>query len=387
MHAKYITGSRAQLKIIQILNTHHWSAAANYCITISSELMRRGHEILLLTEPGKALEKAKQAGLRYDDSIRLNHRNPLLFVDAIKSMKRIFRTFKPDIISPHMNEAAWLPGMIARKTFPQAVIARIRTEYDPPKKHFINHYVHHAWIDHLVVGSQLHKRLCQDILDYQPDKISVVYGGVDSSLYNPGLRQNSDFRNEIGAAANEVLIGLLARLDPVKGHEYALEALSRISSLPAPFKLVIIGYEAERTYAWLKQQAAAMGIQDRVYCAGFRNDLPNVLGALDIGLISSVGSEANSRAALEFMACGKPVIATSVGVIPEIIQNNEQGLIVSPADSEQLGKAMEKLIANPVLRLNMGKAARQKVLDNFSLEKFGSVMESVYAKLLRPSQN
>ncbi len=373
------------MKIIQILNTHHWSAAANYCITASRELMRRGHDVLLLTEPGKALEKAKEAGIRYDDSIRLNHRNPLLFVDAIKRMKRIFRIFKPDIISPHMNEAAWLPGLIARRTLPEAVVARIRTEYDPPKKHFINRYVHHAWIDHLVVGSQLHKRLCQEILDYQPDKISVVYGGVDTSIYNPGLRQTSRFRNEINAAGNEVLIGILARLDPVKGHEFALEALSRINSMPAPFRLVVIGYEAERTYEWMKAQAEALGVKDRIYCAGYRNDLPDILGALDIGLISSVGSEANSRAALEFMACGKPVIATSVGVIPEIIQNQEQGLIVPPCDSDQIGKAMEKLVANPVLRLNMGKSARKKVLDNFSLEKFGSVMESVYAKLLRTS--
>ncbi|EKD84499.1 MAG: glycosyl transferase group 1, partial [uncultured bacterium] len=330
-------------------------------------------------------ERAKAAGIPYDDSIRLNHRNPLLFVDAIKRMKQIFRRFKPDIISPHMNEAAWLPGMIARKALPTAIIARIRTEYDPPKKHFINRFVHHAWTDHLVVGSMLHKRLCQDILDYNADKISVIYGGVDTGLYHPGLRQTSQFRNEIGSDGSEVLIGLLARLDPVKGHEFALAAMARIKTLPARFKLVIVGYEAERTYAWIRGLAAEMGITDRIYCAGYRNDLPDVLGALDIGLISSIGSEANSRASLEFMSCGKPVIASAVGVIPEIIQNQEQGLIVPPRDVEQLANAIEKLVANPVLRQNMGNSARQKVLDNFSLEKFGSVMESVYAKLLRTS--
>ncbi|MBU1108386.1 MAG: glycosyltransferase family 4 protein [Candidatus Riflebacteria bacterium] len=371
------------MRIIQVLNTHHWSAAANYCITISKELIRRGHDLLLLTEPGKALERAKEAGIKYDDSIRLNHRNPLLFVDAIKRMKQIFHSFKPDIISPHMNEAAWLPGMISRKAFPQAIIARIRTEYDPPKKHFINRYVHHAWTDHLVVGSMLHKLQCQEILDYQADKISVVYGGVDTEMFNPGLRRTSQFRREIGANEHEVLIGLLARLDPVKGHEFALEAIARIKNLPARFRLVLVGYEAERTYEWIKSLAAELGVSEKIVCAGYRDDLADVLGALDIGLISSVGSEANSRAALEFMACGKPVIASAVGVIPEIIQNQEQGLVVSPRDAEQLGNAIEKLIVNPVLRHNMGKSSRQKVLDNFSLEKFGSVMENVYAKLLR----
>lgn len=370
------------MKIIQVLNTPHWSAAANYCVTISSELVKRGHDVLLLCEPGKALERVKLAGLAYDDSIRLNHRNPLLFIDAIKRMKRIFIRFKPDIISPHMNEAAWLPGLIARKTSPEAVVARIRTEYDPPKKHFLNRYVHHAWTDHLVVGSILHKKLCQEILDYRPEKISVVYGGVDSEMYNPTLRQISRFRDEIGADNKEILIGLLARLDPVKGHEYALEALSRINHLPARFRLVIVGYEAERNYDWLKSMAEHLGITNRIYCAGYRNDLPDVLGAMDIGLISSVGSEANSRASLEFMACGKPMIATNVGVIPEIIQNQEQGLLVPPRDAALLSAAMEKLIANPVLRANMGKSAREKVLDNFSLDKFGSVMESIYQKIL-----
>jgi len=130
-----------------------------------------------------------------------------------------------------------------------------------------------------------------------------------------------------------------------------------------------------------------MGIEKRIYCAGFRNDLLDVLGGLDIGLISSVGSEANSPVSLEFMACGKPLIATTVGVIPEIIQHNEQGILVSPANSKQLSEAMEKLIAEPALRLRMGKAARQRAVDYFSLEKFGSAMENVYAKLLRSSQN
>lgn len=366
------------MRIIQILNSPNWSGASNYCISVSKELMRRGHEILLLTEPGKPLYKAQQYGIPFDDTIRLNHRNPMLYVHAMKRMKKIFRTFKPDIISSHINEGAWMAGMLARQFAPDAVVARIRTDIDPPKGHFINRYVHHVWTDRLVVGSMLHKRLCQEILDYSADRISVVYGGVDSEAFHPDRAAASKFREEINAGRSEVLIGLLARLDPVKGHEFALEAISRLKELPVNFKLVTLAYENERTHEWLKNLASELGVLDRLVCLGLRKDLPDVLAALDIGLITSVGSEANSRATLEFMASGKPMVGTSVGVIPEIIQDDEQGYVVPPRDSAATANALEKLISNPVLRNRMGKAARKRVEENFSLEKFGQVMENVY---------
>jgi len=111
-----------------------------------------------------------------------------------------------------------------------------------------------------------------------------------------------------------------------------------------------------------------------------------VLAALDIGLITSIGSEANSRAALEFMASGKPVVGTSVGVIPEIVHHEEQGYIVEPRNAGATAAALEKLITSPILRQRLGNSARQSVETNFSLPRFGRVMESVYQKLL-PDRN
>ncbi len=370
------------MKILQILNSPNWSGASNYCISVSRELIRRGHDVLLLTEPGKPQYKAEQAKIPFDASIRLNHRNPVLFVQAIKQMKRILKTFRPDIISSHINEGAWMAGMLARRFAPDAVVARIRTDIDPPKGHFINRYVHHEWTDHIVVGSMLHKRLCQEILDYPAERLSVVYGGVDAAAFNPAIAATSKFRQEIGSPREEILVGLLARLDPVKGHEFALEAVSRLKDLPVKFRLVVLAYENERTFAWLKALAAGLGIADRIIYLGLRKDLPEVLSALDIGLVTSIGSEANSRATLEFMACGKPVVGTSVGVIPEIVEDGEQGYIVPPRNSHATADALEKLLLNPVLRQRMGKSARQRVMDNFSLEKFGQVMESVYQRIL-----
>ncbi|GAB4273294.1 MAG: glycosyltransferase [Candidatus Rifleibacteriota bacterium] len=370
------------MKIIQILNSPNWSGASNYCISVSRVLKKLGHDVLLLTEPGKPEFKAREAGIPLDTSIRLNHRNPYLYLHAMQRMKYIFRKFKPDIISAHINEGAWMAGLIAKNYFPSAVVARVRTDIDPPKGHFINRYVHHHWTDHLIVGSMLHKKLCQQILNYSAERISVVYGGVDSDLFDDEKYPERAFRKEIGAEKDEVLIGLLARLDPVKGHEYALKAINLLKDIKIRFRLVALGYENERTFAWLHNLAGELGIADKLVSFGLRKDLPEVIASLDIGLITSIGSEANSRAALEFMSSRKPLVSTSVGVIPEIVSNDETGFLVPPKSPASTAEALKKLILNPVMRKRFGENARKRILENFSLEKFGKVMENVYAKLL-----
>lgn len=375
------------MKIIQLLNSPNWSAASNYCILASKELMAKGHDVLLLTEPGIPLEKAKENGIPYDDSIRLNHRNLRKYLHALKRMRYIIHQYQPDIISAHINEGAWMPGLVAKYACPKAVIARIRTDIDAPKGHFINRHVHHSWIDHIVAGSELHKNHCHEILDYPLEKISVVYGGVDTELFNPSNRLVSKVREELGVEKDEILLGLVARLSPVKGHEYALEALAKIKQKHPKVKLVCTGYESERTVAWLKNLAKELGVLDNLIYLDRRKDIQNVIATFDIGIITSIGSEANTRAGLEYIASGKPVVATSVGVIPEVILNSEVGFIVPPQNSEELAINIMKLIENPAMRQLMGQRGRTRAELYFSPKKFGESFEAVYKQLIEEKKS
>ncbi|HOY66940.1 MAG TPA: glycosyltransferase family 4 protein [Candidatus Ozemobacteraceae bacterium] len=370
------------MRTLHILNSPNWSGASNYCITLCRKLIEHGHEALLLTEPGKPLDRARAAGIPCDDTIRLNHRNPGLYLHAIRRMRAIFKTYHPDIISSHINEGAWMAGLVARRVAPQAVVIRVRTDIDPPKGHFINRYVHHAWTDHLIVGSKLHKRLCRQILEFPDAGIDVVYGAVDTDEYSPAF--STRLRSELGIAADAFVIGIVARLDPVKGHEYALEALRLLQTPETPVTLVCIGYESNRTVAWLMDEARRLGVENRVKTSMTRrDDLPELIRGCDLGLITSVGSEANSRAALEFMATGKPVVATTVGVIPEIVQDGAQGLLVPPRDPIALAGALRNLVTNPLLRNRMGRAARDHAVANFNLDLFVRRTETVYEKALQ----
>ena len=369
------------MKTLHILNSPNWSGASHYCLTLCRKLIEHGHEALLLTEPGKPLDRARAAGIPCDDSIRLNHRNPALYLRAIKRMRRIFSEYQPDIISSHINEGAWMAGMVARQVTPGSVVVRVRTDIDPPKGHFINRYVHHVWTDHLIVGSQLHKRLCRQILEFPDERIDVVYGAVDTDEYRPEPLETQKLRDELRIDPGSFVIGLVARLDPVKGHEYAVEALALLRRLPMKVILVCIGYESNRSVTWLQSEADRHGVADKLKLVMTRrDDLPALMNGCDAGLITSIGSEANCRAALEFLATGKPVVATTVGVIPEIIQDGEQGFLAPPRDAVALANALQKLIINPVLRHRLGQAARAHALANFNLDLFVTRTEHVYRK-------
>lgn len=369
------------MKIIQVLNSPHWSGASHYCILLGRQLRAMGHEVLLLTEPGKALDRARAFGIPCDDTIRLNHRNPGLYVHAMKRMKTIFRTFRPAIISAHINEGAWMAGLMARWFAPEAAVVRARTDIDPPKGHFVNRFVHHVWTDHIMVSSLVHKHLCQKLLAFPAEAIDVVYGPVDTDQFRPGADPRRAFRQEAGAEGPTILIGMVARFDPVKGHEYALEAL-RLLDPRLPVRLALLGYENERTFAWIRRTAETLGVADRVVTFGFREDLPAVLDAIDIGLITSIGSEANCRIALECMATGKPVVATAVGVIPEVVRDEEEGFIVPPRDPVATGRALTRLIQNPALRTRLGANGRARTTTHFTLMVFGRQAERVYRKAL-----
>ena len=370
------------MRIIQILNTLNWSAASNYCVGVSAELIRLGHEVLIVTQPGFALDHIKQMGLPYDDSVDFCLKSPLSYVAAIKRFKRIYKEFKPDIISAHMNHNAWLPGLISKICMPEVVVARVRTDVQAPNKNPFNVFVYHKLTDHVIAGSEMHKKVCQKNLLLSDDKIDVIYGSVDAEKFSPEL-YSSAVREKLGATDEDFLACLVGRLSPVKGHEYALKTVSLLKDLPRKVKLVCPGWAAQRDYDWLRGEAERLGVADRLICVeGFYDNLPALLASMDLGIITSIGSEANSRATLEYMASGLPVVGTSVGVIPEIIEDGKTGYVVEHSKPEIMAEKIKSLILDPEKRKQMGEASRKRIEDCFTLEQFGLETEKVYKKLL-----
>lgn len=366
------------MKILVLLNSPNWSGASYYCIQFAHQMQIKGHNVLLLTEPGKPCKKAKLLNIKTCDWLQLNSWQ----LPLIKSIKKIIMTtlkFKPDIITSHINEAGWVAAFIKKFYFPSAIAIRFRTDIPEPKSHFINKLIHNKWFDHIIVSSNLHKCACIKNLGLDPNKISVIYAPINHNKFSP-LTKNEDIVNKrvkLNLPTNQFLVGIIARLDPIKGHEYALQAVKLLPQ-HIPIKLIIICYESLRKINWLKNEIRRLGILDKVMIFdNFLDNIEDYIQAFDLGLITSLGSEANCRVALEFMSCQKPVIATKVGVIPEIISNFEDGILINPGCPEEIADSIIKVYNNQNLRSIIASNARNKIISKFTLDIFSESIEKL----------
>jgi glycosyltransferase involved in cell wall biosynthesis len=215
------------------------------------------------------------------------------------------------------------------------------------------------------------------------ERIRVVYNGIDAEHFRPGLP--SRFREELGAAPSDVLIGITSRLAPDKGQETFLRAAAIVVRAEPCAQFVIFGDDAifsdNRDYVpMLRRLVVELGLTDHVHFAGFRADMPAIYPALDI-VVNAAWREAFGLVVVEAMACAKVVVGTDAGGIPEIITHGQDGFLFPPRDAEKLAAILLEVVRQPALRQTMGRAARQTVEQRFTLPIFARNVEQVYAEM------
>lgn len=226
---------------------------------------------------------------------------------------------------------------------------------------------------------------------YKPEAITVIRNGLDISRYThrhraPGLRQ------EFSLPSHARLVTMLSRVDPQKGVEYFLRAAARIRHRCPDAYFLVVGdaYTAnhgvlgrDETY-WrqIKRSVTELGLQDHIRFTGMRSDIPELLSEADVSVLPSL-SEGISNTLLESMAAGAPVVATSVGGTPEVIEDDEHGLLVPPRDAQALADAVCAVLENPWLAERLSAQARLRVENVFSLERMVQANQDLYVSLLR----
>jgi len=215
-------------------------------------------------------------------------------------------------------------------------------------------------------------------LGVSADKVRVVYNGVAPVYFSDrgrALRPEPD--------ADMVLLGVIGRLDPWKGHADLIEAMAQVDSRA---RLWVVGDAAFGRHgnakAELAAQAAALGLSDRVEFLGWRDDVPEILAALDLLVHPSSEPEPFGRSLAEAQASGVAIVATAAGGIPEVVEDQVTGLLVPPRDPAALASAINELVADPDRRAAMGVAGRERARRLFTREAHARAVEAVYAELL-----
>jgi L-malate glycosyltransferase len=225
-------------------------------------------------------------------------------------------------------------------------------------------------------------------------RIEVVHNPVDLTRWDPARFDRDAARARLGRAGTRMLLGVVAQVTPWKGQDTAIAALAQLCREGVDAHLLLIGsakflasatrFDNERYVAHLRELIAAAGLEDRVSWMGEREDVPELMRALDMLLLPS-WEEPFGRALIEAMAMGVPVLATDVGGPREIIEDGREGYLLGPRRAELWARAAAVLAADGDLRTRMGRAGRERVREAFTIEHHVAAILDVYERAITRS--
>ncbi|MFL9915438.1 glycosyltransferase family 4 protein [Paraburkholderia fungorum] len=225
-------------------------------------------------------------------------------------------------------------------------------------------------VDHVVANSQASKQSLIALTGIAADSVPVIYNGIDAGAFQ--RIDGSDMaalRRRLGLPEHAWLAGLFGRLASWKGQHIALEAMARLPDV----HLVLVGAPlfGEDVYAQgLHEQAERLGVADRVHFAGFQDDVPAWMKAMDVILHTSTEPEPFGRVIVEGMAAARPVIAAAAGGVPEIVRHRRNGWLVKPGDVAALAEAIGALRADPALARRLADQGLADAQTEFSVEQY-----------------
>jgi glycosyltransferase involved in cell wall biosynthesis len=308
---------------------------------------------------------------------------------AVAALAAHLAEVRADVVHAHMYRAETVAtrAVIAlgqagqRRPYVVATIHSSRIRSIADQEHLRELTPH---MDHLIAVSRSIQR---KLVDEQRTQIpvSLIYNGVDLDRYDH-QEPCCTLPDEYGMEPGSQIVGVVARLEPEKGHPTLLEAWPRVLREVPEAYLLVVG-EGSRRDA-LEAQARELRIAHRVVFTGRRDDVPAVTAALDVAVLPSY-REAQGMVILEAMALSRPVVASNVGGIPEMIEDGVTGLLVPPHDPDALAAAIVRLLKNHSLADMLGRAGHDMVHDRFCIELMVDSIATIYdqgAAVVRPSE-
>ena len=338
----------------------------------------------MIVEDG--VEKAKKSGVKVIvlpsmvRSIR-----PIKDFMALVSLVRLILKEKPDIVHTHSSKAGIL-GRLAAKA------AKVPHIIHTPHGHvFYGHFGLLAskafmWVerffskftDRMVALTDGEKDDYINLSVCSPEKLFKIHSGVDVKKFMQVNGNRVEKRRSLGLDQNEAVIGFVGWLLPIKGPDYLLKAMDYVWQGHPEASLVFVG--KGDLDVDLRTEALKKNGNGKVKFLGWREDIDEIMPLFDMLVLPSL-NEGMGRVLVEAMAAGKPVVASRVGGIPDLVRHAETGYLVPPADEEALADGIKKLLDDPERAKQMGKRGKE-YCRQFSLESMIEKLDNLYSDLI-----
>lgn len=360
-------------KIIHVLTDTNIGGAGIWLLNFARAYNPEKYDCTaLLPEKSLLTKKLTDLGFRVIEIPKIADKS--FSVGGIKEFKKCFKAEKPDIVHTHAS----LSARIAAKECGIPVVSTRHCIEAPKKgiKKLIYGAVNNSLSD-IVIG--VSKASCDNLErdGISKKKLRLVYNGV-YPLEKYSDEEKKRIREAYGIPGDNVTVGIVARLEPVKNHKLFLNAANIISRERDDVSFIIVGggsLEKE-----LKEYCKELGLENKVIFTGYKSDITPEMNIVDINTLTSQ-REALSISLIEGMSIDIPAVATNSGGPAEVIENEKNGFVVSNYDEQEFARAVIKLVNDKELRHKMGAEGRKRAKDVFSVETMMKKLEDIYDNL------
>ncbi len=373
------------IRVIHLITGLNTGGAEIALLRLLSKMDRQKFDlhIISMIPVGSIGEKIRDLGLPVS-SLEMQPGQPSLrgFLRLLQFLKQI----RPDVLQTWLYHADLMGLLAAKVAGLQTIVWNIRSaEMDFLQYRWLSGQVVKlcallsSWPTAVIVNSRagqtIHTRL-----GYHPREWIFLPNGIDTQIFQPDPEARAKVRAEWQVEADEILIGIVGRIDPQKDHATFIRTAALASQALPKLRFVCVGSGPEDYQVRMKELSTQLNLTNLRW-AGARTDMPAVYNALDVLVSSSIG-EGFPNVVAEAMACEKPCVVTTVGDSSILIA--ETGMCVPSGNPEALAEGLLRMLALPAVeRTRLGQKARQRIADNFSLQKMVSEYTALYERLGR----
>lgn len=353
-----------------------WGGQEIRTITEGRELKKRGHSVVVAAPPESSiLAYAERAGLASEPVPMPSIWSP----SSIRALKGLAKKHRVDVVCTHSSIDSWLAAFASVTPGSWPPVVRMRHLSTPIRRGVNNRFLYQYVPRKVVTTSESIRARMIRANGFDGSKIVSIPTGVDTEAFRPD-QPGRKVRGELGLGEGDFLVGTVGVLRDWKGHADLIEAAGILDGKGLEFTFVIAGGGPDRDV--LERKIAGAGLDGVVRMLGHREDVPEVLSALDLFVFPSYANEGVPQALLQAMASGKPVVASHIEPIMEVVADGVTAVLTPPRDPSSLAEAIERLHREGELAGALGRRAREHVVEHHSLKAMTDRMEELYRDVL-----
>ena len=367
------------MKLLHILHTEAAAGWGGQEIRVLQEtrlLLERGHRVSLVCQVDSPLEERARS-----ISNSRFHLIPISMKSALSlwvflTLYRYVSKNNLDVIHTHSSVDSWLGGVVGKLS--GVPVIRTRHVSLPVNDFFPNHLLYSYIPQRILTSGNMISDIVKQVRCVDSNKVVSIPAGVDLRKFDSEI-SGEKIREELKVDSNQILIGKIGVVRGWKGHNYFLEAIPLILKKIPYAKFVIVGDGPG--FKEIKSKVKLAGIENKVDLLGHREDVPEIMAALDVQVLASFAGEGTPQIIPQAFVMKTPVVATKIASIPDLLGQGERGILIEPENALSLAEGVLKLIRNPDIAKRLVENAYSFCLKELTVDKMMDSTIAIYEEV------